>query len=239
MTRVTAVVMLALALAGCSRLGGGDSYFPLQKGLSWTYELVYEGLEPSKETLTIRTLGNGPLWVKADEKVDAAIRQTSRGTDYYIEERDNGYFRVGKRIVIQHEAVADKEARLVLPKGRNLRVGYTWTVDSQPYAMRWMPPFIEANASLKPFDMVYEVAALGETVETPAGKFENCVRLDATGKMVFYADASAGYREIFINHSEWYAPGVGLVKLERVEPLETDILRGGTATLTLMRFSAK
>jgi len=54
--------------------------------------------------------------------------------------------------------------------------------------------------------------------------------------MVFYADASAGYQEILINHSEWYAPGVGLVKLERDEPLDTSIMKGGKVTMVLSSF---
>lgn len=230
------VATLALGLASCS-WPGGDEYFPLEEGKSWNYTLDFVSPDgKKKKQLEIRTEGEASFKSVEDE-VEGMIRRTSDGTDYFIQERSDGYYRVGKRVIVETKPQADKEARLVLPKGRNLRVGYTWTLETSPYVMHWMPPFIEANASIKPFDLVYEIAALDETVETPAGVFEKCVRVDGTGKMVFYADASAGYQEILINHTEWYAPGVGLVKLERDEPLNTSIMKGGKVSMVLTRFS--
>ena len=230
------VATLALGLASCS-WPGGDEYFPLEEGKSWNYTLDFVSPDgKKKKQLEIRTEGEASFKSVEDE-VEGMIRRTSDGTDYFVQERSDGYYRVGKRVIVETKPQADKEARLVLPKGRNLRVGYTWTLETSPYVMHWMPPFIEANASIKPFDLVYEIAALDETVETPAGVFEKCVRVDGTGKMVFYADASAGYQEILINHTEWYAPGVGLVKLERDEPLNTSIMKGGKVSMVLTRFS--
>ncbi|VWX37205.1 hypothetical protein [Limnobacter sp. 130] len=234
MLKVLSVVFLTLGLASCSKVGGGE-YFPLDEGMQWHYQLDYVMPDgKNKKGLTIRTVGQSSFKTEDDE-IKGMVRRTSDGTDYFIQERADGFYRVGKRVIVQTKPQADKTARLILPKGRNLRVGYTWTQDTSPYVMHWMPPFIEANASIKPFDLVYEVASLDETVETPAGVFEKCIRLDGTGKMVFYADASAGYQEILINHSEWYAPGVGLVKLEREEPLNTSIMKGGKVTMALTR----
>ena len=236
MLKQLCVATLTLGLASCSWLGG-DEYFPLDDGTSWNYTLDFVSPDgKKKKQLEIRTEGEA-TFMSGEDEVEGMIRRTSDGTDYFIQERNDGYYRVGKRVIVETKPQADKEARLVLPKGRNLRVGYTWTLETSPYAMHWMPPFDQANASIKPFDLVYEIAALDETVETPAGVFEKCVRVDGTGKMVFYADASAGYQEILINHSEWYAPGVGLVKLERDEPLNTSIMKGGKVTMSLTRFS--
>ncbi|MCU7946598.1 MAG: hypothetical protein KZQ72_08155, partial [Candidatus Thiodiazotropha sp. (ex Cardiolucina cf. quadrata)] len=39
--------------------------------------------------------------------------------------------------------------------------------------------------------------------------------------------------EILINTTEWYAPGVGLVKLLREEPLDNDVFAGGHVLLEL------
>ncbi len=235
--RVAALALtLTLPLSSCSLLGDKD-YFPLESGSSWRYSLnkVMPDGKNNKQ-LEIRTLGETGF-LSGEKEIEGFVRRTSDGTDYFIQERDDGFYRVAKRLVVETKPQVDKEARLILPKGRNLRLGYTWTLDTSPYVMHWMPPFDQANASIKPFDMVYEIAALDETVETPAGVFEKCVRVDGTGKMVFYADASAGYQEILINHTEWYAPGVGLVKLERDEPLNTSIMKGGKVTMSLTRFS--
>ena len=235
MLKILSVAVLALGLAGCSKVGGGE-YFPLNEGLQWHYKLdVVMPDGKNKKDLMIRSMGPSSFRTEEDE-IQGMVRRTSDGTDYLVQEREDGFYRVGKRVIVQTKPQADKAPRLILPKGRNLRVGYTWTMDTSPYVAHWMPPFIEANASIKPFDMVYEIASLDDTVETPAGVFQKCVRVDGMGKMVFYADASAGYQEILINHSEWYAPGVGLVKLERDEPLDTSIMKGGKVTMVLSSF---
>ena len=236
MLRLFLMAVVSLALASCTKVAGND-YFPLGEDTAWTYSLDFVMPDgKNKKQISIRTLGESSFKTE-DAKVDGVVRRTSDGTEYFVQERDDGFYRVGKRVVVETKPQADKAARLILPKGKNLRVGYTWTLDTSPYVMHWMPPFIEANGSIKPFDLVFEIASLDETVETPAGVFEKCIRVDAVGKMVFYADASLGYQEILINHSEWYAPGVGLVKLERDEPLNTDIMKGGKVTMLLTRFT--
>jgi hypothetical protein len=219
MLKIVDVAILALGLASCSKLGGSE-YFPLNEGMQWHYTLDYVMPDgKKKEELTIRAVGHGSFKNEEDE-IQGMVRRTSDGTDYFVQERDDGFYRVGKRVIVQTKPQADKSARLILPKGKKLRVGHTWTLDTSPYVMHWMPPF-----------------NLDDTVETPVGVFEKCIRLEATGKMVFYADASAGYQEILINHSEWYAPGVGLVKLQRDEPLDTSIMKGGKVTMLLGSFN--
>jgi hypothetical protein len=235
MLKPIGVVVLALALASCSKPKGSE-YFPLEKGMAWNYSLAYVMPDGKKnQKLEVQTLGSASFSTEKDD-VKAMVRRTSDGTDYFLQEREDGFYRVGKRVIVETVPQADKAPRLVLPKGRNLRIGYTWTLDTSPYVMHWMPPFSVANANIKPFDLVFEIASLTDTVETPLGIFEKCVRVEATGKMVFYADASAGYQEILINHTEWYAPGVGLVKLERDEPLNTSIMKGGKVTMLLTGF---
>ena len=235
MLKLLSVAALVLSVVSCSKVGGSD-YFPLEEGMHWRYSLNYVKPDGKNNAqLEIRTMGESTFKTEEGE-IEGAIRRTSDGTDYLIQERDDGFYRVGKRVIVETRPQADKGARLILPKRRNLRVGYTWTLNTSPYVAHWMPPFIEANASIKPFDMVYEIASLDDTVETPAGVFQKCVRVDGMGKMVFYADASAGYQEILINHSEWYAPGVGLVKLEREEPLNTSIMKGGKVSMLLTGF---
>ncbi|WP_370263089.1 hypothetical protein [Limnobacter sp.] len=226
--------LIASLLTACSAQAPGE-LFPLQQGQRWDYRLQYDMPNGKrKETLHIEALGEASFYGPDGQQVQGHVRQTSQGTDYFISKRDDGYYRVGKRVVVQHKPVADAQARMVLPRGKNLRVGYTWTLETSPYVLHWMPPFDQANASIKPFDMVYQVVGISETVQTPLGIFENCVKVHGEGTLVFYADASAGYQEVLVNHTEWYAPGVGLVKLLREEPLNTDIMKGGKVEMLLV-----
>ncbi|MCQ8896637.1 hypothetical protein NQT62_09355 [Limnobacter humi] len=228
---VRAVVLVGLS--ACQPSAG--HYFPLDAGHEWHYRLDYKLADGERQQrLSIRTLGTTEVRMVGGQDVKASVRRTSDGTDYYIQDTDDGVYRVAKRLVVQYQGVTDPKPRLVLPKGKNLRKGYSWTVESQPMAIHWVPPFNEANGSLKPFDLVYTVAALDETVDTPAGRFEHCIKLEGEGKVTIYADASIGYQEVFISHEEWYAPGVGLVKLLRKEPLSAStIIKGGQVSMVL------
>jgi hypothetical protein len=61
----------------------------------------------------------------------------------------------------------------------------------------------------------YEIAAVGERVETPAGRFDGCVRVRATNR------AGPGAQIVL---ETTYAPGVGPVRIE------TFAVVGGTAS---------
>jgi hypothetical protein len=54
------------------------------------------------------------------------------------------------------------------------------------------------------------VAASGEDVDVQAGRFHDCVRVETTVSAL--SPSSAVRREIIHHYTEWYAPGVGLVK---------------------------
>lgn len=240
--KTSVALVVAGLLASCSGGFGSADYFPTTKGSTWSYTLTYELPEddapPSKrlDQLSLSAIGNKPVYYPEGKTVSYPVRQSKQGTDYYIEEKDDGYYRVAKRLVVELKPKPDPKPLLILPKGKNLRVGYTWSAVGNPYTVQWQPPFTEMNASIKPFDLLYEIAAMNETVETPAGKFEKCVRVEAYGRMTVYADPRSGYKEVDVSHREWYAPGVGLVKLEREEPVQLNIIKGGKLSMLLTQF---
>lgn len=232
--KASALLAVLLGSAACGKIFGASDYFPTDKGLKWDYAIQYSWEEDKKLThLSMSALGEGKVYLPNDKVATYPVRQSHTGTDYYIDEQDDGYYRVAKRLVVELKPKPDEKPLLILPKGKNLRKGYTWSQMGNPYTVQWKPPFTEMNASIKPFDMLYEIAALNDTVETPAGKFENCVRVEAYGRMVLYADPRTGYTEVDVAHREWYAPGVGLVKLERDEPVRLNAIEGGKISMVL------
>ena len=85
--------------------------------------------------------------------------------------------------------------------------------------------------------MSYRVASRDETVIVPAGKFEHCLLVEGDAKLTMFADPMTGYTDVPITTREWYAPGVGLVKLERTEPLDSSVFKGGSYVFELVGFS--
>jgi hypothetical protein len=81
---------------------------------------------------------------------------------------------------------------------------------------RYLP--VELNAS---------IAADDDVVQVPAGRYDDCVRIEATGVTLVQADRGTIEVEVKVTQTEWYAPGVGLVKSTRLEAAESPFLRNG------------
>ena len=84
--------------------------------------------------------------------------------------------------------------------------------------------------------MSYRVASRDETVIVPAGKFEHCLLVEGEAKLTVFADPMTGYMDVPTTTREWYAPGVGLVKLERSEPLDSSVFKRGSYIFELVGF---
>ena len=87
------------------------------------------------------------------------------------------------------------------------------------------------------FPMHYQIASLNDTVTVPAGVFRDCIKVTGEATLAMYVDPRSGTHEIPITTTEWYAAGVGLVRLERHEPLSTSQFTGGKVVLVLTAYS--
>lgn len=225
------VPLLALSLGAC---GGKPSseYFPLEPGLEWQY-VVHE-----KNPVTDATtqLGMRNLETVSQEGERYARRLGSDGNEYWLNTTDTAVQRVGHRSAIDFSPRMDEQPRTVMQLPPTL--GQWWEVDSRPYILERIAPFRERFSldASKRINLHMKVAALDDVVEVPAGKFERCLRLEGTGLLNVLADARIGASEVPVTHTEWYAPGVGLVKLVRNEALETESIVGGQITMELIGF---
>ena len=68
-------------------------------------------------------------------------------------------------------------------------------------------------------DLDYTIEAMDDTVTVSAGRYSNCMRVKSSGSMFAGATLKEflGIDFIQIEQTEWYAPGVGLVKRVRTE----------------------
>jgi hypothetical protein len=226
--------MFAAALTGCQPDIPADDYFPLQEGLRWRYQ-VEEHLATGVTTrrFSIENLGRATLGGKYETE-DVRLRRTSDGTDYYIVRDDDGVWRVAKRAVVELEPQPDKPERKILPPGPGFTVGDNWNVDGMSYALRKSASEAVPNPEDVRFNMEFEVVAVNDRVKVPAGVFENCVRVEGRAVFSLYVDPRLGYMDIPVTQTEWYAPGVGLVKLVREETLDQGFFTGGTISFELL-----
>lgn len=219
----------AVAMAGC---GGKPepALFPLNPGLQWTYTSVTETTEGSVRA---------PLTIRSGSSVDvegqtAAVRRTSDGNAWYLRSDESGIYRVATSDELREQPRKDPERRYVLQYP--VAVGTNWRASTVPYLLKRAHEFPRELRHSHALDLTYTIEETDATVEVPAGSYSHCVRVRGQGDLRLFVDPVSGFQDVPIVTDEWYAPGVGLVKLVRSETLETRFLSGGRYTLELTGF---
>ncbi len=210
-----------------------DDYLPLNDGLRWDYQVtITQPHRSENKTLTIENVGTQNI-----KDTPTTVRRTSDGTDYYLAAQADGVYRLAKRTVVELTPQLDNPPRLVLPSNPTQAMGKTWSSITMPYLiLRLYEGDKSTYAKDLRFPMSYSVKAVDDTVTVPAGTFAHCVQVEGQAEVTMYTDPRKGDSTIQITTQEWYAPGVGLVKLQRDEPLNTDIYKGGTLLMELAAF---
>ena len=220
-----------LVLAACS--GAPDTpYFPLAAGQRWTYEL-HEANPLGEKTETFEITSAGP---RERDGETYWLRRNSLGTEYWLKLVDGNIVRSALRTTVELEPRNDAVPRTVLPVAPKL--GDSWEQPSQPFILERAVPFRERflhHDSVR-FTLAMKVTAVDEEVTVPAGTFKHCIKAEGDALIHVLADPRLGGSEVVIRHTEWYAPGIGLIKLERSEPLETTQIVGGEVTMALQAF---
>ena len=221
-----------LGLAGCQRPAPAEGYFPLAAGHRWEYEqrIEWENLAIERETLLLTTegreepegLAGGPAW----------RRRSASGVDYWLRSDDTGVYRVASKSDLDAAARPDANRRYVIKAP--FVVGTNWQATTTAYLLRRRQEFPrEIRHSHPAVPMGYAIEAVGERVQTRAGRFEDCLRVRGEAKVRLFADPVHGWRDLPLTTLEWYCKGVGLVRLERDEPASSTFLSGGKLVLEL------
>lgn len=237
--RTPILLVCFLFLQSCSVKTGDVDYFPLENGLQWKYKMVTEYSEqarPIKKWFSMKNLGQQTI-VNGKQTFDAYVRRTSDGTDYYLTKDGTGLHRVAKRTVVEIKPRFDEIWRKVLPVNKELLVDALWNVETGLYLMHSSPEY-DVDLSEKRLNMLFEIKSTDAIVEVPAGVFENCIEIEGYASITLYADARIGYIQVPVIQREWYAPGVGLVKMVRTEEIESSVYNGGELSFELSEFDS-
>lgn len=224
-------LLLAALLVACDSLPSPE-YFPLKPGLRWDYALHEKNR--LVDQVSMLSLRNRDAVTRDGQRY--ARRIASDGNEYWLSHGDTMLLRVGQRTAIDFQPRMDASPRTIMPLPPALK--QAWSVETRPYILERAEPFRErfSQDDSKRIELRMTVAALDDVVEVPAGRFERCLRIEGTGVLNVLADARIGASEVPVTHTEWYAPGVGLVKLVRIESLDTTQIVGGSVTMELVDF---
>ncbi len=213
---------------------GKISWFPLEVGNEWVYQFKDFNTPGGKGDYQFRLVSRGELDVPALNRkafvVDEISPQGKHPTAYFIEkgylikvlglgyDADGSINWDGKRVLKEFGFNGVGNTQKVMPV--SLKVGFAWDEDTQ---------ILNAAVNVK------NKIASKEAVDTPAGHFDNVLRLDSSMsvKPAKKSDMPGGFPadagdEAAYSYSDWYADGIGLVrsfvKLEDGTPAADTVL---------------
>ncbi len=232
--RLLAACCSVALLISCSS-HDGETLFPLQAGQVWDYQLTTEvdGEAALREPFELRSLS-----AESFDGLPTARRRSSSGAEYWLRSDETGIYRVAARSELDDAPKPDAQRRYVLKKP--YVPGTQWQASTTAYLLARRSEFPREIRHTHPsIPMLYTIESVTERISTPAGQWEGCVRVKGAATVRLFADPTSGWRDLPLTTFEWYCPGVGLVRLERQEPVKSAFLSGGVVKMELVSWQGK
>ena len=229
MRHVHLSLVLTMAMCwGCQRAPDDVEYFPLTPGITWQYRLTRTTMDGSREQRY--ALANVALAASDDPSLH--IRETLDGQRYYYRQTEAGITRIGTRRRRGNRIVEDDRLQLVFPAHPQLATA--WQAPTTTSVLENSgPPWENTFRVMVPVTMQYRVRSLTASVDTPAGRFPDCLLMAGEGHTTVDVGSNLGSTEITISSREWYSPHAGLVRLERDEHTSAPALGHGSIVMEL------
>lgn len=207
-------VALAIApLAGCNSSGAGPgaNYFPLTPNSVWTYQIVSKS-QSTQYQITDRVIGVKyvPSLKVTGSVVDESYSLARGGTRPLVYYAKDGYIaRLSALDYDQKKIQAPSWGRSEEAQFLPLRLtpNLTWSNVIFPYGH--LSGAFQITQSHRTF-------AETKQIETPAGRFSGCIRIETEAKYEGGAYARKD-KQLKLAYIDWYAPDVGLIKTVALE----------------------
>ena len=210
--KASVVPVLALAVVGltsCQRSAPFDpamagAFFPLRPGSAWTYR-VTDQAHHTTATFTDRAVGKEGI--------------AAHGASGEVVSEYSGAGGIGKSVIIyrpEHGYITR-----ILSIGDYPRVPFQ---EDQFLPQLLKPDLIWSNSML-PFGdapgtfhvtQTHRTFLESRAIEVPAGRFTRCIRIET--EALYQDDSAQKNRPRSVRYIDWYAPNVGLVRSQVLEP---------------------
>lgn len=225
--RILQLLFLSLLVTACGDTDG--DYLPLPTTATLTYALTETtsgNTRRQKQLTTIR----GPLTID-DKKVYQQF--TANGPQRLLQENADGIVEIA--YYQSSDPAYHDDSILVLP--RPLQTGSRWRAPVTTHLLEWRKHVLEnAGRRFRHTLMAdYHCETLSDQIETPAGTFNNVARINVSASETIEYGNTQEQTAIHVEMTQWYAPGIGLVKSERRESADSRELNPGEAILVLER----
>jgi uncharacterized protein DUF3108 len=204
-----------------------SSYFPLSEGYKWIYDVT---LTTQDEVLNQKYIFNN-IGESELEGKPVYLRKSIDGTILNYSKSDKGIYYLGNIDSQSIQAEFNEDKQLVFPE--MLSVGTEWKQTTVTKLLKKQGLEIVAEIPLE-----IKVESFNETVSVPAGLFTNCMKISMNGFEFKNIGNKLGITMVSVEQTNWYALGIGLVKMERLETTERKALKKGTLKIELSDFES-
>ena len=232
MTVKPAVVFFVYALFSLCLLSAcGQSvsdYFPLDAGKYWRYQMTYQTMDGTFKG--IYAVENLPSH-KIDDQV-FYVQQLLDGSFDYFQKDEKGLLLKGREKTVDLDTRYTDAMHYIFQFP--LQVGTMWedTVLSK-VLIKTGPTQKTAFHIVAKVPVTAKIESMTETVTVPAGTFYNCMRVEISGNVFTDVGNYVGRTIVRLSETNWYAPGVGLIKSIRKESTKHKALDKGEIMLVL------
>ncbi len=219
--RLTGLALLVSSLVGC-KTDSGD-YYPLQAPRWWYFAVDATVLDETHHSRYL--MQNAGLAPGMDNTVHLQTAQA--GSADYMRRQDGAVVRIASLRPGMRGPHSDTPPRVMLPA--TLKPGSDWQTQSTLALVesRTFEPRDRIIPRRLPVTLAMRVVGDEATVEVAAGRFTHCLEIEGHGVAQVPTDRGNGTASVAVEVREWFAPGVGLVKLARSETSKSTFLKDG------------
>jgi hypothetical protein len=214
---IKAVCVLVMLVAGCSaatkhpRAVGITDFFPLAPRSQWEYRVTRrtDGV-PLRFVATVQPDEFAGPSGHGCRVVDEQYGDHPRDRTPIVYCAEGGFLHRVMSLEYRGESLTDNGLRSGEIKFLPVDLGGTRTWEGRTNAYQ-LP-----DGSGFEVRQLHQVFTQGEPVAVPAGRFDHCARVETTA--IHFATAPDGAAvgpRIVYYYSDWYAPGVGLIRTEQ------------------------
>jgi len=216
-------------LSACSK--PNTSYFPLADGYSWKYHVTTKTMGGEAQQKFIATI----IETQSIEGKETSVKQTLTGLQILFQNNDAGTKRIGYRIPEGALYKNVEDEFLILPAKNVLDAEWDSFITTQTLSLS--KPENKNNQLNAKIPVKNKIESLTDVVKVRAGEFRNCLRLHTKGFAFTTLDNYIGRTLVEIEQTNWYAPGVGLVKSVLIETTTSDALNRGELIMELESYA--
>ncbi len=220
------IISILILITGCSN--NDESYFPLQPGKYWRYQMRYQTMDGKfKGVYAVENLQ--PI-SRNDELI--YVRKLLDGSINYLKKTDEGIILTGWEKTTDLQTNNGELDKYILKFP--LKEGNEWKEFRKTKALiKTGPPQKTEFHIVGNIPVVTKIESMAEVVKVPAGTFDNCMKVVTKGDAFINAGNYVGMTLIKVLEINWYSPGIGLVKSQRVETTASKALNRGEILLEL------